>query len=34
LFTRLKARSIPGFAALEDYPYATVREWCETHLAA
>lgn len=34
LFTRLKARSIPGFAALEDYPYAAVREWCEAHLAA
>ncbi|WP_207815578.1 ATP-dependent DNA helicase RecQ [Pseudomonas sp. 50_B] len=34
LFTKLKARSIPGFAALEDYPYAAVREWCEAHLAA
>ncbi|MFJ3156202.1 ATP-dependent DNA helicase RecQ [Pseudomonas protegens] len=32
LFTRLKARSIPGFAALEDYPYAAVRAWCEAHL--
>ncbi|WP_460070164.1 RecQ family ATP-dependent DNA helicase [Pseudomonas sp. H2_E05] len=26
LFTRLKARGISGFAALEDYPYAEVRE--------
>ncbi|QJD60951.1 RecQ family ATP-dependent DNA helicase [Pseudomonas sp. gcc21] len=26
LFTRLKARSLPGFAALEAYPYASVRE--------
>ncbi|MCL9656278.1 RecQ family ATP-dependent DNA helicase [Pseudomonas protegens] len=34
LFTKLKVRSIPGFAALEDYPYAAVREWCEAHLAA
>lgn len=34
LFTRLKARSILGFAALEDYPYAAAREWCEAHLAA
>jgi ATP-dependent DNA helicase RecQ len=33
LFTRLKARGIPGFAALEDYPYAEVREWAETHLS-
>ncbi|WP_338489173.1 ATP-dependent DNA helicase RecQ [Pseudomonas trivialis] len=32
LFTRLKARSIPGFAALEDYPYAEVREWADAHL--
>ena len=32
LFTKLKARGIPGFAALEDYPYAEVREWAETHL--
>ncbi|KRP59849.1 RecQ family ATP-dependent DNA helicase [Pseudomonas trivialis] len=32
LFTRLKARSVPGFAALEDYPYAEVREWAEAHL--
>ncbi len=33
LFTKLKARSIPGFAALEDYPYAGVREWAQRHLA-
>ncbi|WP_338479211.1 ATP-dependent DNA helicase RecQ [Pseudomonas trivialis] len=32
LFARLKARSIPGFAALEDYPYAEVREWADAHL--
>ncbi len=32
LFTRLKARGISGFAALEDYPYAGVREWAEAHL--
>jgi len=32
LFTRLKARGISGFAALEDYPYAEVREWAEAHL--
>ncbi|MGE7957112.1 RecQ family ATP-dependent DNA helicase [Pseudomonas sp. NPDC089530] len=32
LFTKLKARSIPGFAVLEDYPYAEVREWAEHHL--
>ncbi|MES2817417.1 MAG: ATP-dependent DNA helicase RecQ [Pseudomonadota bacterium] len=29
LFTKLKARSLPGFAALEAYPYAQVREWLE-----
>ncbi len=27
LFTKLKARGIPGFAALEAYPYAAVRSW-------
>ena len=27
LFTRLKARNIAGFAVLEDYPYAQVRDW-------
>jgi len=34
LFTKLKARSIPGFATLEDYPYAEVRTWAEVHLPA
>jgi ATP-dependent DNA helicase RecQ len=33
LFTKLKARGIPGFAALEDYPYADVREWAHAHLS-
>ncbi|TKJ81610.1 recombinase RecQ [Pseudomonas sp. CFBP13509] len=33
LFTKLKARGIPGFAALEDYPYADVREWAQAHLS-
>ncbi|MGZ0703750.1 RecQ family ATP-dependent DNA helicase [Pseudomonas piscis] len=33
LFTKLKARSIAGFAALEEYPYGAVREWCTAHLA-
>ncbi len=32
LFTKLKAGSIPGFAALEEYPYAEVREWADSHL--
>ncbi|MFZ6049036.1 ATP-dependent DNA helicase RecQ [Pseudomonas sp. CR3202] len=27
LFTRIKARSLPGFAALEAYPYTEVRDW-------
>jgi len=27
LFAKLKARGIPGFAALENYPYAEVRDW-------
>jgi ATP-dependent DNA helicase RecQ len=27
LFAKLKARKLGGFAALEDYPYAEVREW-------
>jgi len=27
LFTKLKARQLAGFATLEDYPYAEVREW-------
>ena len=34
LFTKLKARGLPGFAALEDYPYAEVRDWAEAHLNA
>lgn len=29
LFTKLKARQIPGFSALQDYPYAEVRSWAE-----
>jgi len=32
LFTRLKARKIPGYAALEAYPYAEVRQWTQAHL--
>ena len=32
LFTKLKARGIPGFAALEEYPYAQVRDWAGAHL--
>jgi ATP-dependent DNA helicase RecQ len=32
LFTKLKARAIPGFAALEEYPYAEVRSWADNHL--
>jgi len=32
LFTKLKARAISGFAALEEYPYAEVRAWAQTHL--
>ncbi|VVN84863.1 ATP-dependent DNA helicase RecQ [Pseudomonas fluorescens] len=32
LFTKLKARAIPGFAALDDYPYAEVRQWAEENL--
>ncbi|TLX54526.1 recombinase RecQ [Stutzerimonas nosocomialis] len=27
LFTRLKARTLPGFGSLEAYPYAQVRDW-------
>jgi ATP-dependent DNA helicase RecQ len=33
MFTRLKARTIPGFAALEAYPYGDVRDWAQGHLA-
>ena len=32
LFTKMKARAIPGFAALENYPYADVREWAAKEL--
>jgi ATP-dependent DNA helicase RecQ len=32
LFTRLKARNIAGFAVLEDYPYAEVRDWVQQHV--
>ena len=32
MFTKLTARAIPGFAALEYYPYAEVREWAAKHL--
>jgi ATP-dependent DNA helicase RecQ len=32
LFTKLKARAIPGFAVLEEYPYAEVRSWAQEHL--
>jgi ATP-dependent DNA helicase RecQ len=32
LFTKLKARAIPGFAALEEYPYGEVRSWAQEHL--
>jgi ATP-dependent DNA helicase RecQ len=34
LFTKLKARSLHGFAALENYPYAQVRQWVKTQLAS
>ncbi|MBT2297286.1 RecQ family ATP-dependent DNA helicase [Pseudomonas fluorescens] len=32
LFTKLKARTIPGYAQLEDYPYAEVRHWVQAAL--
>ncbi|MGX1172470.1 RecQ family ATP-dependent DNA helicase [Pseudomonas sp. R151218B TE3479] len=32
LFTRLKARKIPGYAELEAYPYAEVHQWTQAHL--
>lgn len=32
LFTRLKARKLHGYAALEAYPYADVRQWAQGHL--
>ncbi|WP_263144559.1 ATP-dependent DNA helicase RecQ [Pseudomonas sp. RIT-PI-AD] len=33
-FTRLKARGLPGYAALEAHPYAAVRAWVEAQLSA
>jgi ATP-dependent DNA helicase RecQ len=32
MFTRLKARNISGFAALEAYPYAEVRQWIQRQI--
>lgn len=32
VFTKLKARGIPGFAVLEDYPYGEVRAWVQGQL--
>jgi ATP-dependent DNA helicase RecQ len=32
LLNKLKARSCSGFAALEEYPYAEVRQWVQQHL--
>ncbi|NQD91059.1 RecQ family ATP-dependent DNA helicase [Pseudomonas sp. CrR25] len=32
LLTTLKARGLPGFAALERYPYGAVRQWAEAQL--
>jgi len=29
VLTKIKARSLPGFAALERYPYAEVRQWVQ-----
>ncbi|HEY5580078.1 MAG TPA: ATP-dependent DNA helicase RecQ [Rhodoferax sp.] len=34
LLTQLKARSMAGFAALENHPYAEVRQWVRQQLAA
>jgi ATP-dependent DNA helicase RecQ len=31
-FTRMKARTLPGYATLEDYPYAQVRDWVQAQL--
>jgi ATP-dependent DNA helicase RecQ len=33
LLTQLKAKSLSGFAALEHYPYAEVRQWVRLNLA-
>ncbi|WP_339448078.1 RecQ family ATP-dependent DNA helicase [Pseudomonas sp. EA_5y_Pfl2_R50] len=32
MFTKLKARAISGYSALEQYPYAEVRRWADNHL--
>lgn len=32
IFTKLKARALPGFATLEAYPYADVKAWVNAHL--
>ncbi|MBC3364802.1 ATP-dependent DNA helicase RecQ [Pseudomonas sp. SWRI154] len=32
LFTKLKARTVRGYAALAEYPYAEVRHWTQAHL--
>jgi ATP-dependent DNA helicase RecQ len=34
ILTRMKARALPGYAALEDYPYAEVLQWAESGLAS
>jgi len=31
-FTRMRARGLPGYATLEDYPYAQVRDWVQAQL--
>jgi ATP-dependent DNA helicase RecQ len=33
LLTQIKARSLSGFAALEQYPYAEVRQWVRLNSA-
>lgn len=33
LFTRMKARAVPGYGVLEEYPYAQVLRWAEAGLA-
>ncbi|CDF86843.1 ATP-dependent DNA helicase domain-containing protein [Pseudomonas knackmussii B13] len=32
VFPRMRARTLPGYATLEDYPYAQVRAWVEGQL--
>ncbi|WP_311968537.1 ATP-dependent DNA helicase RecQ [Pseudomonas baltica] len=34
IFTRMKARAVPGYGVLEDYPYAEVLQWAESGLAS